>query len=87
MSDSPSTLPTQPGLYHARSSTANWFHYIVSIEGKAPYLSYRAWDRRMGAHKPLLSGTAPIDMIFGPRIEVPSVNPSEVETSPRSSPD
>jgi len=61
--------PTKPGFYWAKSNqnSTDW-DCIVSVDGTAPYLSYKCWmfkDHTIG------SGSDPAKFIFGPKVRDP----------------
>jgi hypothetical protein len=53
-----SNLPTEPGLYLAKSRDSyKWRNLVVEVNGEAPFLRIAAWDRDGGA---VWSDTRPI---------------------------
>lgn len=63
-----STIPTKPGIFFAKTPGHKWFNFIVEIYGNAPYLRYRAWDRK---NDRIVNGNDPDQFVFGPEIEEP----------------
>lgn len=65
--------PTEPGLYLAKSrDDFKWWNLIVEIQGEAPFLNFRGWDRS-GPSKngEVFYGQDPKNypIVFGPKIE------------------
>ena len=62
-------MPTEPGLYFARTFRFQWWNLIVNVEGTAPFLRITcAWNL---VNEQITSDSDIINRIqeFGPRIE------------------
>lgn len=69
-----SPLPTEPGIYWAKTGSYRWFNALACVDGEAPFLTVASvWfypDDKMS------TSVSPSKIaVWGPRVEVPEQNP------------